>query len=60
MLKPTLETNVIEQEKLSKRLDKDRVEANKKKAIVEEEAHVVSEKAAEIGELQQQAQKELD
>jgi hypothetical protein len=50
-LKPILEENAIEQEKLSKRLEKDKTEANKKKVVVEEEAFEVGLKATEIGKL---------
>ena len=59
-LKPILEENVIEQEKLSKKLEKDKVEANKNKAIVEEETRIVEEKAMEIKALQKKAQDSLD
>ena len=40
-LKPILEENIIEQEKLSKKLEKDEVEANKNKVVVEEETRIV-------------------
>ena len=59
-LKPILEENVIEQEKLSKKLEKDKVEANKNKVIVEEETRIVEEKAMEIKALQKKAQDSLD
>jgi dynein heavy chain len=59
-LKPILEKNVVEQEKLQKKLDKDRVEANKKKAVVEGEAAVVNKRAGEIKILQNEAQAALD
>jgi dynein heavy chain len=59
-LKPILETNVVEQEKLSKELEAKKVEANKVKVVVEEEARVVEEKAYDIKILQNQAQERLD
>lgn len=59
-LKPILEENVIEQEKLSRKLEKDKVEANKNKVIVEEETRIVEEKAMEIKALQKKAQDSLD
>lgn len=59
-LKPILEINVIEQEKLSKKLEKDKVEANKNKLVVEEETRIVEEKAFEIKSLQKKAQDSLD
>ena len=59
-LKPILEENVVKQEKLSKKLEIDKVEAYKTKEIVEEEARIVENQANEIKMLQREAQDSLD
>ena len=46
-------------EELTKVLDVDRVEANKKRSVVEEEARVVEKKAYEIGQIKKKADDEL-
>ena len=45
-------------EELTKVLDVDRVEANKKRSVVEEEARVVEKKAYEIGQIKKKADDE--
>lgn len=59
-LKPILEENVIKQEKLSKELEIDKIEAYKTKEIVEEEARIVENQANEIKMLQREAQDSLN
>jgi peptidoglycan hydrolase CwlO-like protein len=48
VMQPNLQKQVEEQNQLSVKLDKDKVEANKKKAVVEEEKKVVTKKANEV------------
>ena len=47
-MQPNLEASVIEAEQMSKKLEKDKIEANKKKMVVEEEKRIVDKKAAEV------------
>ena len=44
-MQPNLEASVIEAEHMSKKLEKDKIEANKKKMVVEEEKRIVDKKA---------------
>lgn len=47
-LQPVLEQSVTEAEQMSKKLEKDKLEANKKKVLVEEDKKIVDKKAAEV------------
>ena len=60
VLQPSLEQSVIEAEQMSKKLEKDKIEANKKKMVVEEEKKIVDKKAAEVTEQFDQAMTELN
>lgn len=50
-----MQKKTIEMDELIKKLEVDSYEANKKKAIVEEEESVVNEKAQQIKELKDEA-----
>ena len=59
VLQPSLEHSVVEAEGMSKKLEKDKIEANKKKMVVEEEKKIVDKKAAEVTEQYDLAMAEL-
>jgi len=58
-MEPILKQKTIDQEVLIKKLDVDKVEANKKKIIVQDEEVVVLEKANEIKELNEKSYEQL-
>ena len=59
-LQPVLEVSVQEAEVMSKKLEKDKIEANRKKMFVEEDKKVIDKKTAEVNEQFTIAMKDLD
>jgi hypothetical protein len=60
LMRPDLEQSVIKAEYMSKNLEKDKYEANKKRMVVEEEKKIVDKKAAEVTVQYNIAMKELN
>ncbi len=60
LMQPDLEQSVVKAEQMSKNLEKDKYEANKKRMVVEEEKRIVDKKAAEVTVQYNIAMKELN
>jgi len=59
-MEPVLKQKTIDQEELIKKLDVDKVEANNKKNLVQEESAVVQDKALELEEINTKSQTQLN
>ena len=59
-MQPLLEQSIIDTETLSKRLDRDRVEATRSRMKVEEEKRIVDKQTAEVEYQYNQALSELN
>jgi hypothetical protein len=60
IMQPNLEKSVTEAEVMSRKLSIDKVDANKKKMVVEEEKKIVDKKAAEVKIIYDAAMKDLN